>query len=195
MSYVDHASLIIAVLASYLIGSIPFAYLAARIMGVDVFNIGTGNPGAANIFRTVSRPLGTAVFTMDAAKGAAGVVIARLLGIPDDLAMLGGFAAVAGHFAPVLNGFRGGAGLATAIGAGVTISAMPGLIALFAGLAGFIALRSSGPSAVVLLAALILSSIILDDGYAVVMGAAGLAAMVGIRKLLVDLISSRRKND
>ena len=54
----------------YLSGSIPFAWLAARSVGVDILSIGTGNPGAANVFRLVDKRLGVLVFLADVAKGA-----------------------------------------------------------------------------------------------------------------------------
>ena len=58
MDSVEVARLVIAVIAGYLFGSLPLAYLAARVVGVNIFEVGTGNPGAANTFRAVSRKTG-----------------------------------------------------------------------------------------------------------------------------------------
>lgn len=66
----------------YLIGSLPFPYLLGRAKGVDLFTIGTRNPGAANLFRKVSRPLGILASLLDIDKGAVSVFIATLLAVP-----------------------------------------------------------------------------------------------------------------
>lgn len=108
---------------SYLLGSLPFAYLVARARGVDVFQIGTNNPGAANVFRRVGRSVGVVVLVFDVFKGALPVLLARWAGVSPWLALAMGGAAILGHWYPVFLRFRGGAGLATAVG--VTYAMMP----------------------------------------------------------------------
>ncbi|MDP6666897.1 MAG: glycerol-3-phosphate acyltransferase [Dehalococcoidia bacterium] len=107
----------------YLLGSIPFARLFTMRSGVDLFSTGTGNPGAANVFRRVDKRTGIAVFAGDSLKGAIPVAIAWAIGAPQDLWIVAGAAAVVGHLYPVFNRFRGGAGLAT--GAGVVVALIP----------------------------------------------------------------------
>ena len=128
----------------YLLGSLPFAYLVARLRGVDIFSIGTRNPGAANVFRTVGHPWGTLVFLGDGLKGAGAVVIARLLGLPEELALGAGLAAVVGHWFPILLKFRGGAGLATAVGIWLSLLPLPSLLTSLVPLAILGRFRSTG---------------------------------------------------
>ena len=130
-------ALSIAILIGYLLGSIPTAYLVVRVRGQDVFTLGTRNPGAANVFRTVGRREGIMVLLGDALKGVAAVNVAAVLGVDEAWLVLPGAASVLGHLHSVFLGFRGGGGLATTIGvsmalmplAGV-IGAVPGLLAL-----------------------------------------------------------------
>jgi glycerol-3-phosphate acyltransferase PlsY len=107
-----------AILCAYLIGSIPFAIiLATRSGSRDLYRIGSGNPGAANVWRVVGRRAGLLVAILDIAKGAAGVAIARLLHGDGGTPAAAGLAAVVGHVYPVWLRYRGGKGVATACGA------------------------------------------------------------------------------
>jgi glycerol-3-phosphate acyltransferase PlsY len=144
----DTTSHVISMLIfGYVLGSIPFAKLFTMRAGVDLFETGTGNPGAANVFRKVDKRIGAAVFVADGLKGAIPVLLAWALGAPQDLWFIGGWAAVTGHWYPVFNRFRGGAGLAT--GAGVVVALMPlaGLAGLIVGMLVIAKLKSSGHGA------------------------------------------------
>jgi len=112
----------------YLCGAIPVAYLVARAKGVDVFATGTGNPGAANVFRKIGRGAGLVVLAGDLLKGALPVAAAQLAGVADWWAYAVGLAALAGHWFSVFLGFRGGVGLASAIGVGYALMPLPALI-------------------------------------------------------------------
>ena len=104
--------------AGYLLGSIPFGLLVARAArGVDVRAAGSGNIGATNVARVAGVGPGLLVLFLDAAKGALAVLLARAL-LPGALLVqaLVGLLAVVGHVAPVWLGFRGGKGVATALG-------------------------------------------------------------------------------
>ncbi len=106
------------VLAGYLLGSIPFGVLVARALrGVDVRASGSGNIGATNVARVAGVGPGLLVLGLDATKGALAVLLARALlpGAPVVHA-LSGLAAVLGHVFPFSLGFRGGKGVATALG-------------------------------------------------------------------------------
>ena len=109
------------VAASYLLGSIPFGLLLGRfVAGVDVRQEGSGNIGATNVARTAGRRLGVLTLVLDAAKGAIPVGIAAwALGVPPDASWpaAAGLAAFLGHVFPVWLRFRGGKGVATALGA------------------------------------------------------------------------------
>jgi acyl phosphate:glycerol-3-phosphate acyltransferase len=102
----------------YLLGSIPFGVLVARaVRGVDVRASGSGNIGATNVARVVGVGPGLLVLVLDASKGALAVLLARAFfpGAPVVQA-LSGLAAVLGHVFPFSLGFRGGKGVATAVG-------------------------------------------------------------------------------
>ncbi|MFH1141827.1 MAG: glycerol-3-phosphate acyltransferase [Chloroflexota bacterium] len=113
----------------YLMGSVPFAYLVARLYGVNVFQTGTGNPGAANVFRTISRRAGVLVLVGDAAKVVVPVLLARWAHLSPWAALAVGVATMVGHWYPVFLRFRGGAGLATTIGIGYAMMPLPALLA------------------------------------------------------------------
>ncbi|HTE49561.1 MAG TPA: glycerol-3-phosphate 1-O-acyltransferase PlsY [Kofleriaceae bacterium] len=114
------------VVAAYLLGSIPTGYLVGRHRGVDVRQQGSGNIGATNVARTLGRKLGILVLFLDALKGAAPVALWRLADIGPRLHLGGplapyvftafGLAPIIGHCFPVWLRFRGGKGVATALG-------------------------------------------------------------------------------
>ena len=109
---------LLTILLGYLLGSIPFGLILTRLAGLgDVRNIGSGNIGATNVLRTGRKGLAAATLILDAAKGAAAVLIVAALW-PDlgQLPGLAGIAAFLGHLFPVWLGFRGGKGVATLIG-------------------------------------------------------------------------------
>ena len=115
----------IAAAAGYLLGSIPFGYLLVRIFkGEDVRASGSGNIGATNVARK-SPALGVATLVLDAAKGLAAVLVARVLfgGPHQPLIMTtAAFFAVLGHLFPVWLKFRGGKGVATSLGAFILLT-------------------------------------------------------------------------
>ena len=119
------------VVAGYLCGSIPFGPIVARVRGVNLRSIGSGNIGATNVARALGRPLGLLVFLCDAAKGGLPVLMVHglLHGSPgagpepvgdadrvDWIVATVGAAAFLGHLFPPWLGFRGGKGVATAFG-------------------------------------------------------------------------------
>ena len=138
---------LIALLA-YLLGAVPFGYLAARARGVDILRQGSGNIGATNVGRILGRRWGVAVFLLDFAKGSLPVLAAPLLArrttpdVPSELpAVAAGVAAFLGHLFPVYLGFRGGKGVATGAGVVAVLTPLPALTAVVAWLAVFAATR------------------------------------------------------
>ncbi len=106
-------------LAAYLLGSIPFGLLLTRAAGLgDIRKVGSGNIGATNVLRTGHRGLAAATLLLDGGKGAAAVLLARALALDPALPLdaVAGLAAVLGHLFPVWLRFRGGKGVATALG-------------------------------------------------------------------------------
>ena len=107
---------VIAALAlGYLLGSIPFGIIFTRLAGTpDIRAIGSGNIGATNVLRTGSKGLAALTLVLDMAKGAVAVLLGAHYG--PDTAVLAGGGAVIGHIAPIWLGFKGGKGVATALG-------------------------------------------------------------------------------
>jgi glycerol-3-phosphate acyltransferase PlsY len=125
----------IAIIAAYLIGSIPFALILARRWGAsDLRLIGSGNLGAANVMRASGVTAGVIVALLDMAKGAASVWLAARLSAGPALPAAAGVAAIVGHIYPVWLRFRGGKGVATACGvfSVLTPLALPPALAIFA---------------------------------------------------------------
>lgn len=109
-------SLILWTVLGYLLGSIPFGMVIARLLGLgDLRQIGSGNIGATNVLRTGSKRAALATVLLDSGKGALAVLLARCFA-GDVAAMLAGGAAFLGHCFPVWLGFRGGKGVATFLG-------------------------------------------------------------------------------
>jgi acyl phosphate:glycerol-3-phosphate acyltransferase len=104
-------------LLGYLSGSIPFGLILVRLTrGVDVRERGSGNIGATNVARVAGKGLGVFVLVLDALKGALPVLLAQRVAGSPELAAGVGLAAFVGHVAPPWLGFRGGKGVATALG-------------------------------------------------------------------------------
>jgi glycerol-3-phosphate acyltransferase PlsY len=107
----------IVLVAGYLLGSIPFAYLLARRhRGIDLRVAGSGNVGAANLLRTTTKKIGVSAMALDVCKGIASVLLARQIDPGATGPAVAGIAAVLGHIYPVWLGFRGGKGVATTCG-------------------------------------------------------------------------------
>ncbi len=112
----------LAVGLAYLLGSIPFAYLAGLLRGVDIRTVGSKNVGATNVFRTLGRRIGIAVMVLDIGKGVAATVVARAM-TDSPWPLVAGGAAIAGHVFPVWLRFKGGKGVA--VGGGAVIGLVP----------------------------------------------------------------------
>ncbi len=110
------ATLALVALGAYLLGSVPFGIVMARLFGLgDLRAIGSGSIGATNVLRTGSRLAALLTLIGDAGKGGFAVLLARA-SIGADAAELAGFAAVFGHCYPIFLRFRGGKGVATWFG-------------------------------------------------------------------------------
>ena len=120
-------SLILWTIAGYLLGSIPFGMIFARIMGLgSLRDIGSGNIGATNVLRTGNKTAAALTLFFDAGKGALIILLARALA-GEDAAQLAGISAIIGHCFPVWLSFKGGKGVATYFGLMITISPVVGL--------------------------------------------------------------------
>lgn len=123
---------VLAAVASYLIGSLSFAVIVSRVMGLsDPRTFGSKNPGATNVLRSGSKTAAIVTLLLDAAKGWLPVMLVRWYGKPygleDGTMAMVGLAAFVGHLYPVFFGFAGGKGVATALGVLLGISWILGL--------------------------------------------------------------------
>lgn len=130
-------TLAVAVLGSYLLGSIPFGYLVGKIGGIDIRKIGSGNIGATNVVRVLGKRYGYPVFVLDFLKGFGAVKISISIatdawpewGSPEIFGVLAAVASVIGHSFPLWLKFRGGKGVATSAGALFGLMPLAALIA------------------------------------------------------------------
>ena len=139
-----------AVLASYLIGAIPFGLIFSRIFStVDVRTIGSGNIGATNVLRASGKTAAALTLVADALKGFLPVFIVQHLFNADIATVLAGAAAVLGHNFPVYLKFKGGKGVATSFGVILAVAPWIGLVSLLVWLATSLLWRYSSLSALV----------------------------------------------
>ena len=133
---VDLETLVASILVGYLLGSIPFAHLAARLKGVDIFETGSTRAGTANLFWNVGRRLALLVFLADVAKGSLAIFIAGLMDINGSWMLGAGAGSILGHWKSIFTNFRGGDGMATLIGVSL---AMSPILAFISGIIGLLA--------------------------------------------------------
>lgn len=150
------STLILTCVAAYLVGAVPFGYLAAKSKGIDIFQFGSGNPGATNVTRALGKGWGNAVFALDVLKGVLPALAARFVA-PHQVGplhaqaiwFLVGLFAVAGHCASPFLGFRGGKGIATSLGVGLAAAPVVALIAFGIFLVAFLVTRYISFSSIV----------------------------------------------
>ena len=167
-----------AIVAGYLLGSIPFGLLLTRVAGLgDIRAIGSGNIGATNVLRTGNKGLAAATLLCDLLKGTAAVFLGSAIG-GADAALLGGVAAFIGHLFPAWLGFKGGKGVAT--GVGVLLAANWG-IALICGaiwLAVAFTIRISSASALAASAAAPVVAAVLQVPFPLLIATTLVAALI-----------------
>ncbi len=170
----------ILVLFSYLLGSIPFAYISGRLVkGVDIRMISDRNAGAANVYRNISHRAGIAVTAADICKGAIPVLMAQAL-VPPPAVLLCGLAAVAGHNWPLFIRFKGGRGLATTIGVLLALLPTAMIILLAVSAVPFFITRSTMLAGTILFAPLWLVALLTGESGALVGYSIGLPCLVGL---------------
>ncbi len=124
-----NSNFILSILIGYLLGSIPFTQVVAKsIKGIDLREVGSRNVGGRNLIRSVGVGWGLTGGILDGLKGMAAMIVAGALSVSHPLSFYAGMAAVAGHNWPIWLRFRGGKGLATALG--VALWVMPAQAAI-----------------------------------------------------------------
>ncbi len=115
--------------AAYLLGSVSFGDIVARVAGFPIRETGTGNPGVANMFREMGTRYSAIVLALDLVKGIVAMLPALLMDLPAWTAAVGAAGVLLGHFLPVFWGFRGGTGMVVAMGVSFGLTPLGALIA------------------------------------------------------------------
>jgi len=156
-----YEQLLIAVVA-YLLGSIPFGLLITKYAGAgDIRTIGSGNIGATNVLRTGNKKLAALTLLLDMLKGTVAVILAILF-VPEAQTSAA-LAALVGHMFPVWLRFKGGKGVATALGVMIGLSPAVAIMAMLVWLASAIILRISSASALIAIGTMPVFISIFDD--------------------------------
>jgi glycerol-3-phosphate acyltransferase PlsY len=172
-------TLLAAGVIGYLLGSIPFGLLLTRLAGYgDIRRIGSGNIGATNVLRTGSKSAAALTVLLDLAKGWTAVVIGEAWG--GEAALVAAGCVIIGHAFPVYLGFRGGKGVATALGVLIALTWPVALGAALVWLATALLLRYSSLAALVAaVAAAVLAPFFADGPTALLI--AGIALLIILR--------------
>ncbi|PYI58983.1 MAG: acyl-phosphate glycerol 3-phosphate acyltransferase [Verrucomicrobia bacterium] len=178
-------------LGSYLLGSIPFGYVAGKIRGIDIRKIGSGNIGATNVVRVLGKRYGYSVFVLDFLKGFSAVKISMSIATdagpewasPEIFGIFAAIASVIGHSFPVWLKFRGGKGVATSAGALfglIPLAALIGIViwVLVFWLTRYVSVASVVAAATLPLVILIMTRLNQIHGNALFYSSLGLAAVV-----------------
>lgn len=140
---------VLAVLAAYLLGSVPFAVVVSKAFRLDdPRSYGSGNPGATNVLRSGNKLAALLTLLGDSLKGAAAILLARAAGLDEATTGLVALAVFAGHLFPLFLGFKGGKGVATAAGVLLALAPWLGLAVLGTWLAVAAVFRYSSLAAV-----------------------------------------------
>jgi glycerol-3-phosphate acyltransferase PlsY len=169
------------VTGAFLMGSIPFGVLIARVRGVDLKKVGSGNIGTTNVLRAMGKVPAVLTLAGDVLKGAIPVLAAKYL--LDDLSMEGivGLSAILGHNFSLFLRFRGGKGVATSIGVLLVYSPYPAAATILIWLAVIFVTRYSSLGAIVSFGALPLSVYVLDNTKEKLIMSVVIAALLMIR--------------
>ncbi len=185
----------LVVLAAYLTGAIPVAYIFGRaIKGIDLREYGSANVGASNVYRSVARWAVVPVGLLEIAQGMAGIMLAKLLGQDLGLQVVAGLAAIAGQTWSVFLGFSGGRGIGPSIG--FMLGLAPPVLAAFTviSLLGW-PLRNFPLTVGVAIALTPLSSLITDGAGPVAAGCLGMALIVFAKRLVTNRIGLPAEQD
>ncbi|MEL6101634.1 MAG: glycerol-3-phosphate 1-O-acyltransferase PlsY [Pseudomonadota bacterium] len=155
----------------YGLGSIPFGLVLARVFGLgNLREIGSGNIGATNVLRTGNKTAAALTLLLDAAKGAAAVLLARAITGHEDAVQLAALMAMLGHCFPVWLGFKGGKGVATFLGIMLALHWPVGLVCCGAWLMGALLTRISSMGALFAASSSTFALVFLGMPRAVVLG-------------------------
>lgn len=182
-------TIVLALVAAYVVGSIDFAVIVARMHGVDIHEVGSGNPGTSNVARSIGRFPAAMVLLGDTLKGvvaaAMGMIAAGSIDPTVHWAFLAGLFAVIGHCYPVFHKFKGGRGVATGLGVLLFTVPLVGVIVLAGWLVLIKVTKTASISSLVVIA--------LSVPLAIWQGAVGLS-LVWMSAIIVLVVWRHRAN-
>jgi glycerol-3-phosphate acyltransferase PlsY len=184
------------ILSGYVLGSMPWGYWLPRILtGVNIRAVGSGNTGAANVWRTLGFKIGLSVALLDIAKGVAAALLGLWLG-SELVGLLAGIAALVGHWRPLFIGFaRGGKIVATTGGVALALAPFATLAAASVWIATFLATRYTSMASLLSAATLPLFAVLFGASWLVVAFAAGAAvAIFALHRANIARLLSRTEN-
>jgi len=174
------------IIFSYLLGSVPTAYIAGRALkGIDIRIAGDGNVGAANAFREIGPVAGLTVMVFDILKGVAATLITQAFTSQQLVVFIAGFSVVAGHIWSPFIGFKGGRGEATA--SGVLVSLLPAEMFILLGVAiipFLVTHRNTMVLGAILFAPLWLAAWLMGASASLVIYSVALPCLVGVTHFL-----------
>jgi glycerol-3-phosphate acyltransferase PlsY len=167
------------IVTGYVLGSMPWGYWLPRILkGVNIRQVGSGNTGAANVWRTLGFKIGLSVALLDMAKGLAAALLGVWLG-NELVGLLAGIAALAGHWRPLFIGFaRGGKIVATTGGVALALAPLATLAASAVWIVTFLVTRYTSVASLLAAATLPLFAVLFGASWPVVGFAAGAAVAI-----------------
>ena len=187
---------VLLILSGYLLGSMPWGYWLPRIVtGVNIRKVGSGNTGAANVWRTQGFKLGLSVALLDLAKGLAATLLGVWLG-SELIGLLAGIAALIGHWRPVFIGLgRGGKIVATTGGVALALAPLATLAAAGVWIAAFLATRYTSVASLLSAATLPLFAILFGASWLVVAFTAGAGvAIFALHRANIARLLNRTEN-
>ena len=172
--------LLAALSGGYLLGAIPFGLVLSKLAGLgDIRKVGSGNIGATNVLRTGRKDIAALTLLLDAGKGAAAILLAKSFG--PDMALVAGYGALLGHLFPCWLRFKGGKGVATALGILLAMAFVVGAASCAAWLVTAALFRISSLAALVALASAPITAWFLVGDLQLVQFCAVVAAFVWLR--------------
>jgi glycerol-3-phosphate acyltransferase PlsY len=170
---------VLLILSGYLLGSMPWGYWLPRLVtGVNIRTVGSGNTGAANVWRTQGFKLGLCVALLDVAKGLAAALLGVWLG-NELIGLLAGIAALIGHWRPLFMGFRrGGKIVATTAGVALALAPLATLAMAAVWVVTFLVTRYTSVASLLSAATLPLFALLFGASWLVVAFTAGAAVAI-----------------
>ena len=159
---IENPSFYFYIIIGYFFGSIPIGHLVSKTKGIDIFKTGNGNPGTANIYSNLGKFYGYTVLIFDLLKGALPIFLVQSIDSPTIILILVSLSTMNGHWFPIFLKFKGGIGLATAIGAIMGLALIPCVISSLPAILALYILKKPHYSGLAFFASILIFSLILQ---------------------------------